>query len=169
MTGLNLNQKIELVLNNAKMTNKEKIGVIALLIEGYITEKYEPTNIEKVHQQVMSETLYLLSRTKKGETNQAFIRERISLTRRNCSRWIAKKYQEENFEGYQVYQVVPRKKKEEEEKKKKKRNTGWHRKTWERFNHFYLGVDTKKKRQPQRQRLLPLSDLTPKSSEKEVE
>jgi hypothetical protein len=161
MTRLSLNQKIELVLNNAKMTNKEKIGVIALLIEGYITEKYEPTNIEKVHQQVMSETLYLLSRTKKGETNQAFIRERINLTRRNCSKWTTSKYQEENLEGYQVYQVHPRK-----EEKKRKRNTGWHSKTWERFNRFCLGINvgTKKKRQPARPKL-PLN-LTPN---KEVE
>jgi hypothetical protein len=62
-------------------------------------------------------------------------------------------------------------KKKKEDEKKDKRNSGWHTKTWRRYERFYLGhdieVEKKQKRQPT-QLKLPLSGLTPNKN-KEVE
>jgi hypothetical protein len=134
-----------------------------------IEERNINLNRKKIRKQIMSEVLYLFEKIEKNQKlkqNRNYIWKRINLIWRNCLQtgWLIPVEEGcdylENLakENIQKNQVVVR---------EEKRNTGWHRKTWQRYERFYLGVvSTKKKRQPQRQQLLPLSDLTPN---KEVE
>jgi len=49
----------------------------------------------------------------------------------------------------QMVMTLKKKKAEEKKKeKKKKRNTGWHSRTWDRYNKFYFGITVKAKKQP---------------------
>jgi hypothetical protein len=141
-----------------------------VLLESEIAEKDICLNWPKIRQQLMSESLNLFSKIEENQTviNRGYIYRRISLAWQNCrkSGWsIPRNYREngcdylENLLKKQevVCELKPKKEGKGKEKKKK-RNSGWHKRTWKRFNHFYLGVsDAKKKRQ--RQLRLPL-DLT---------
>jgi len=149
MKPMSLSQKIKLVLDTSNMTNKCKIDVIVALIEGELQDKYECLNSKKIHQQVMSEVLYLFSRIGKDEINQTFIRERINLIRKNCWGWIAKKYQDSNLEGNQIFCAA---------EKEEERDANWKKITWDRFNQFYLGAlnKTTKPTRREKQGRLPM-------------
>ena len=171
--ALTLPEKIQ-IISNSSMPNKDKIDCILVLWEGEIMEKNICLNREKIRQQLMSEILYLIANEEsKKKIGKGYIYKRINLGWRNCVKngWVIPTGQKEQgcdfLENLQEKQLVMIK---EEKGKKKKRNTGWHRSTWARYERFYLGrddVSTKKKRQPQRQRLLPLSGLTPRNKEVE--
>ena len=185
--ALTLTEKIQIILNSCNMNNKDKIDCILILIESEVQEKDICLNWPKIRQQLMSEILYLFSEIEKNQelkNNRGYIFRRVNLAWMNCreSGWtIPRDFQErkcnylENLQKKQVLttkiETKKEKKKKEDEKKDKrnKRNSGWHRRTWDRYNRYYLGVDAdaKKKRQPQRQRLLPLSGLTPRNKEVE--
>ena len=179
--ALTLTEKIQIILNSCNMNNKDKIDCILILIESEVQEKDICLNWPKIRQQLMSEILYLFSEIEKNQelkNNRGYIFRRVNLAWMNCreSGWaIPRDNQErkcdylENLKKKQT--ITTRILTKKEKKKKDKRNSGWHTKTWDRYNRYYLGfgvdADTKKKRQPQRQRLLPLSGLTPRNKEVE--
>ena len=164
--ALTLTEKIQIILNSC-MPNRDKIDCMQVLLQGEIEEKNICLNKQKIKQQIMSELLYLCEKIEKDEqrkNDKNWIWKRINLCWRNCikSGWLLP--QEQRYEGCDYLENLRGDKVVEKiETKKMKRNTGWSRKTQARYERFYLGVGvaTKKKRQPQRQRLLPLSDLTP--------
>ena len=184
--ALTLSEKISIILNSCSMSNKDKIDCIMVLLESEIAEKDICLNWPKIRQQLMSEILYLFQKIEKDQAlrhNKGYIYKRISLGWQNCreSGWtVPRNFQEQKYdylENLQKKQVLTTKietkkeKKKKEDEKKDKRNSGWHTKTWRRYERFYLGhdieVEKKQKRQPT-QLKLPLSGLTPNKN-KEVE
>jgi hypothetical protein len=108
------------------------------------------------------------------KNNRGYIFRRVNLAWMNCreSGWaIPRDNQErkcdylENLLKKQVVatEILTKQKKKKEEKKKEKkqkRNTGWHKKTWDRYNKFYFGVTAKAKKQPakrEKQGRLPIN------------
>ena len=158
--ALTLSEKVQIVLNS-HMSNRDKIDCIVTLTESEIEERNINLNRKKIRKQIMSEVLYLFEKIEKNQKlkqNRNYIWKRINLIWRNCLQtgWLIPVEEGcdylENLakENIQKNQVVVR---------EEKRNTGWHRKTWQRYERFYMGNESKKKRQPTRPRL-PLN-LTP--------
>jgi hypothetical protein len=165
--ALTLPEKIQ-IISNSYMPNKDKIDCIMVLVESEIAEKDICLNWPKIRQQLMSEILYLFQKIEKDQAlrhNKGYIYKRISLGWQNCREngWlIPRDFQERkcdylaNLQKKQAVmcEILTKKKKAEEKKKekKKKRNTGWHKKTWDRYNKFYLGVTSKSKKKPAREK-----------------
>jgi hypothetical protein len=156
--ALTLTEKIQ-IISNSYMTWKDKIECMRILIYGEIEEKNKILNQGKIEKQIMSEVLYLAEKLEENpELARGYIYKRINLCWRNCleSGWMLPMQHCESgcefLENLQKKQIVmtPKKKKAEEKKKekKKKRNTGWHSRTWDRYNKFYCGITTGAKKQP---------------------
>ena len=171
--ALTLSEKISIILNSCSMSNKDKIDCIMVLLESEIAEKDICLNWPKIRQQLMSEILYLFQKIEKDQAlrhNKGYIYKRISLGWQNCreSGWaVPRNFQEqkcnylENLQKKQevMYELKP-KKEEKKKEKKKRRNTGWHSRTWDRYNKFYFGVTVKAKKQPakrEKQGRLPIN------------
>ena len=184
--ALGLTEKIQIILSDCRMSNRDKIDCILVLAQSEIDEKDICLNREKIRQQLLSEILYLFAKIEKNQAimnNKGYIYKRINLAWTNCREqgWtVPRNFQEQKYdylENLQKKQVLTTKietkkeKKKKEDEKKDKRNSGWHTKTWRRYERFYLGhdieVEKKQKRQPT-QLKLPLSGLTPNKN-KEVE
>ena len=162
--ALTLSEKIQIILGSCSMKNKDKIDAILVLVESEVREKDICLNWPKIRQQLTSEILNLFSKIEENQTviNRGYIYRRISLAWQNCRErgWsIPRNFREngcdylENLLKKQevMYELKP-KKEEKKKEKKKKRNTGWHSRTWDRYNKFYFGVTAKAKKQPAREK-----------------
>ena len=145
---MNTAQEIQIILGSC-MDNRDKIEAIWVLVESYLKEKNIFTNEGKIKQQVLSEILYLLEKTN-GRCTEKYILNRIKLVERNClqSGWIIPRNMVEigcdYLENLKENQVVIEKK----EIRKMQRQTGWHKKTEQRFERLLLSssTSTRKKR-----------------------
>ena len=164
--ALSLSEKISIILASS-MQDRDKIDAILVLAESEIVEKDICLNRSKIRQQLLSEILYLFAKIEKNQAimnNKGYIYKRISLAWQNCREqgWaVPRNYQEKKCDYLEnllkkqavMCEILTKKKKEEKKKeKKKKRNTGWHKKTWDRYNKFYLGVTSKSKKKPAREK-----------------
>ena len=155
--ALTLTEKIQ-IISNSYMTWKDKIECMRILIYGEIEEKNKILNQGKIEKQIMSEALYLAEKLEENQLARGYIYKRINLCWRNCleSGWMLPMQHCESgcefLENLQKKQMVMTPKKKKAEEKKKKRNTGWHKKTWDRYNKFYLGVTSKSKKKPAREK-----------------
>ena len=167
--ALTLPEKIQIILQSC-VAWKDKIDCMQVILQGEMEEKNICLNRQKIKQQIVSELLYLCEKIEGNEqrkNDKNWIWKRINLCWRNCIRsgWLLPR---EHERGCDYLENLMRDDKVVGiEIRKMKRNTGWSRKTQARYERFYLGNESKKKRQPT-QLKLPLSGLTPNKN-KEVE
>ena len=140
MPNLQTPQLIYIILNDSRMSDKNKILAIADLIESDITEKYVFIFKDEAYQQILSEVLYLFEKHEKDGVNESWIKTRVKLLTRNLADFQLIKIRtahEIDIDFIENIQNLPPPPSQPQNKNPHKK-TGWQEKTYRRFERYCL-------------------------------